>query len=45
MTFEELTGEPVAAVAIDGCGAPLLAASLVGLAKRLRMSVAEDRTG
>ncbi|WP_104107100.1 asparaginase [Nocardioides sp. 616] len=34
-TFEELTGEP-AVVAIDGCGAPLLSASLVGLATAFR---------
>jgi L-asparaginase II len=32
-TFAELTGEPVAHVAIDGCGAPLLATSLRGLAR------------
>jgi len=32
-TFEELTGEPAVAVAVDGCGAPLLSASLVGLAR------------
>ncbi len=31
-TFEELTGEP-AVVAVDGCGAPLLSASLTGLAR------------
>jgi L-asparaginase II len=35
-TYAELTGEPVAAVAVDGCGAPLLAASLVGLARAFR---------
>ncbi len=32
-TFERVTGEPVAHVAIDGCGAPLLATSLTGLAR------------
>ncbi|NPD03947.1 asparaginase [Nocardioides sp. zg-1308] len=32
-TFERLTGEPVATVAVDGCGAPLLSASLTGLAR------------
>ena len=32
-TFAALTGEPVAAVAVDGCGAPLFSASLVGLAR------------
>ncbi|GAA4457096.1 asparaginase [Phytohabitans houttuyneae] len=31
-TVEEFTGEPAAAVGVDGCGAPVLAASLVGLA-------------
>lgn len=31
--FARLTGEPVAHVAVDGCGAPLLATSLVGLAR------------
>jgi L-asparaginase II len=35
-TFAELTGEPVAAVATDGCGAPLLSASLTGLARAFR---------
>jgi L-asparaginase II len=35
-TFEELTGEPAAVVAIDGCGAPLLSTSLVGLATAFR---------
>jgi L-asparaginase II len=34
-TFEEMTGEQ-AAVAVDGCGAPLLSASLVGLARAFR---------
>ena len=32
-TFAELTGEPIAHVAVDGCGAPLLATSLAGLAR------------
>ena len=35
-TFAELTGEPIAAEAVDGCGAPLLSASLVGLATAFR---------
>ena len=35
-TFAELTGEPVAVVAVDGCGAPLFSASLVGLATAFR---------
>ncbi|MBJ7359670.1 asparaginase [Nocardioides sp.] len=32
-TFVALTGEPVVATAVDGCGAPLFSASLVGLAR------------
>ncbi len=32
-TFAELTGEPVEVTAVDGCGAPLLSTSLVGLAR------------
>ncbi len=32
-TFAELTGEPVKTTAVDGCGAPLLSTSLVGLAR------------
>ena len=32
-TFSRLTGEPVEHVAVDGCGAPLLSASLTGLAR------------
>ena len=35
-TFSELTGEPVTVVAVDGCGAPLLSTSLVGLARAFR---------
>jgi L-asparaginase II len=35
-TFAELTGEPVTTVAVDGCGAPLLSTSLVGLARAFR---------
>jgi len=35
-TFADLTGEPVTAVAVDGCGAPLLSTSLVGLATAFR---------
>jgi L-asparaginase II len=42
-TFEELTGEPVEQVAVDGCGAPLLPTSLVGLARAFRaVAVADD---
>src|SRR3954453_24033045 len=32
-TVEQLTGEPVVATAVDGCGAPLFATSLVGFAR------------
>jgi L-asparaginase II len=35
-TFARLTGEPVDTVAVDGCGAPLLSASLTGLARAFR---------
>jgi L-asparaginase II len=35
-TYAELTGEPVDVVAVDGCGAPLLSTSLVGLARAFR---------
>jgi L-asparaginase II len=35
-TFAELVGEPVETVAVDGCGAPLFPASLVGLARAFR---------
>lgn len=31
--IEDLAGEPVSAVAVDGCGAPLLGLSLTGLAR------------
>jgi L-asparaginase II len=42
-TFAELTGEPVEVVAVDGCGAPLLSASLVGLARAFRtLATAQD---
>lgn len=42
-TFAELTGETVEVVAVDGCGAPLLSTSLVGLARAFRtLAVAED---
>ena len=34
--FEELTGERAEVVAVDGCGAPLLSTSLVGLARAFR---------
>ena len=35
-TFAEVTGEPVEVAAVDGCGAPLLSTSLVGLATAFR---------
>ncbi|GAB2879044.1 asparaginase [Streptomyces mayteni] len=38
-TVEETTGEPVAHTAVDGCGAPLLAFSLTGLARAFRAFV------
>ncbi|MBA2443785.1 MAG: asparaginase [Nocardioidaceae bacterium] len=38
-TFSALTGEPVAPVGVDGCGAPLFSASLVGLARGFRALV------
>ncbi len=31
--FSRLTGEPIVATAVDGCGAPLFSTSLVGLAR------------
>jgi L-asparaginase II len=34
-TVEDLAGEPVAAVGVDGCGAPLFAFSLVGVARAI----------
>jgi L-asparaginase II len=41
--FAELTGEPVAVTAVDGCGAPLLSTSLTGLARAFRaLAVASD---
>jgi L-asparaginase II len=41
--IEDLTGETVAATAMDGCGAPLLAVSLEGLARAFgRIAVARD---
>lgn len=42
-TFAELTGEEVDVVAVDGCGAPLFSASLIGLAQAFRtLSLAES---
>jgi L-asparaginase II len=38
-TVEELAGEPVTATGVDGCGAPLLAITLAGLARAFRVMV------
>jgi L-asparaginase II len=35
-TFAELTGEPIAVTAVDGCGAPLFSVSVTGLATAFR---------
>jgi L-asparaginase II len=44
-TFSELTGEPVESTGVDGCGGPLFAASLVGLARAFhRLAVAAAGT-
>jgi L-asparaginase II len=43
--IEELSGEPVAAVAVDGCGAPQFAFGLTGLARAFRrLAVADPGT-
>jgi L-asparaginase II len=42
-TFSELTGEPVVHHAVDGCGAPLLSTSLVGLAGAFARLATSDR--
>src|SRR5690349_8817694 len=45
-TFAELTGEEIAVTAVDGCGAPLLSASLVGLATAFRrLALGVDGSG
>jgi L-asparaginase II len=45
-SFSELTGEPIAVIAVDGCGAPLLSASLVGLATAFRrLALGVDPSG
>jgi L-asparaginase II len=45
-TFAEMTGEPVAVTAVDGCGAPLLSTSLVGLASAFaRVALGVDGSG
>ncbi len=38
-TIEALAGEPVTAIGVDGCGAPLMALSLTGLARAFRAMV------
>jgi L-asparaginase II len=38
-TIEELAGEPVAAVGVDGCGAPIFALTVTGLATAFRAVV------
>ena len=44
-TYAELTGEPTGKVAVDGCGAPLLAASLTGVARAFaRVALADEQT-
>lgn len=40
---EELTGEPIAHVAVDGCGAPIAAVSLTGLARAFARLGTADR--
>jgi L-asparaginase II len=42
-TVEELTDEPVAAVGVDGCGAPLFAFSLLGVARAYRRIATAER--
>jgi L-asparaginase II len=44
-TLARLAGEPIAAIGVDGCGAPLLAVSVTGLARAFRaMVLAEPGT-
>ena len=44
-TLADLAGEPVAATGIDGCGAPVMAISLTGLARAFgRLASAADGT-
>ena len=44
-TLADLAGEPVAATAVDGCGAPVMAVSLAGLARAFgRIASAEPGT-
>src|SRR4029077_15877872 len=41
-TIERLPGEPVTAVGVDGCGAPLFALSLAGVARAFSRLVRAD---
>lgn len=41
-TIEEIAGEPMAADGVDGCGAPLVAFSLVGLAQAFSRLMTSD---
>jgi L-asparaginase II len=41
-TIEDLAGEPVAAAPVDGCGAPVMAISLAGLARAFGRLAAAD---
>jgi L-asparaginase II len=43
-TIEDLAGEPVTATGVDGCGAPVAALSLTGLA-RAYLVIAQDEVG
>lgn len=44
-TLSELTGDEITAVAVDGCGAPVMAVTLAGLARAFgRMAAAEPGT-
>ncbi|KRE60069.1 asparaginase [Nostocoides sp. Soil756] len=45
VAVEDLAGEPVAATVVDGCGAPVMAISLAGLARAFgRLAIAEAGT-
>jgi L-asparaginase II len=45
-TFADLIEEPIAVTAVDGCGAPLFSASLVGLATAFRrLALGVDASG
>ena len=41
-TIERLSGEPAAAVGVDGCGAPVFAISVAGLARAFRAMVMSE---